>query len=343
MKNVNETSLTFSLGSPSSTINIVFAALYAAIVTVGFIGNCLVIAVVRRNKPMQTTTNCLLVNLAAGDIITLIWCPRLYSVSLTGIHPQGLLGDYVCKIFTGNAVIGVAVASSVLTLTILAVERYHALIKPMKTKFLLKQKDVRKVIGIVWTLSLLINIPDFLANNYSKVYKKCVCPFSLETVKRNEVHVICTVIFLGLFPFLIISFCYLQIMKGIYYSNTIMSKEAGVRDDMRSRKKLARLLLSVTVAFYLCYLPYGNFWLAMVLVKESTIVFSQTELAVVLKVVEFLMVCSSSMNPILYAFQSSNYRKGFKKIFTIQPFRKSNVFASKAKRVSVRPSKIATF
>ena len=60
---------------------------------------------------MHTTTNLLLVNLSVGDIIVLVWCPRLYSF-LIETHPSGLLGDYWCKLFNGNAIVGVAIASS---------------------------------------------------------------------------------------------------------------------------------------------------------------------------------------------------------------------------------------
>lgn len=334
----NNSGIKFYLEDPNSTENSIFAALYTIVVIIGIIGNSFVIAVVRKNKSMQTTTNILLVNLAVGDIVTLLWCPRLYSFSLLRHHPSGLVGDYLCKLFTGNAVVGVAITSSILTLTILALERYHALVKPMDIRRRLNREDIGKAIGFLWVMAFLTRIPDFVGNIYSNIYKKCICPFSLEFVKQNDIHVICTVVFLGVLPFLVISFCYVEIIKGIYFSNTVMPEQPGFRENnAKSRKKLARLLVSITAAFYICYLPYGAFWFYMVSVEEKVIVRFQAELSSVLKATELLVVCSSSLNPILYAFQSSNYREGFKNVCCIKFLKKTASFKTKVQTFRNEP------
>jgi hypothetical protein len=152
-------------------VDIVFGALYAFIVCVGLVGNCLVVAVVKRTSSMHTTTNYLLVNLAVADIITLLWNPRTYSFAFYPFHPKGTLGDYICKIFTGNAIIGVAIGASVLTLTTIAVERYYALVKPMTAgKLKIQLEHVGYVIAGIWVLALLVNLPDFAANRFDEHY-----------------------------------------------------------------------------------------------------------------------------------------------------------------------------
>jgi len=206
------------------TVDIVFAVLYGFVVFIGLIGNCLVIIVVYRTRSMHTTTNFLLVNLAVSDVITLLWCPRTYTFAFYPIHPTGSLGDYICKIFTGNAIISVAIASSVVTLTILATERYHALMKPMQSELRLTLERVKYVIGITWIVAILISLPDFSQNKYSERYGRCVCPFSLQIAYSLKEHVICTVILLGFLPFLILAYCYFQIIRGLFFKNTVCSR-----------------------------------------------------------------------------------------------------------------------
>ena len=297
------------------TVNVVFAVLYGLVVFIGLIGNCLVVIVVYRTRSMHTTTNCLLVNLAVSDVITLLWCPRTYSFAFYPIHPTGTLGDYICKIFTGNAIVSVAIASSVLTLTILATERYHALMKPMESELRLTLERVKYVIGIVWIAAILISLPDFSQNKYSERYGRCVCPFSLQIAFSLKEHVICTVILLGCLPFMILAYCYLQIIRGLFFKNTVCSRAPSGSSDHQTKKRLAKLLISVTVAFYLCYLPYGVFIAYIALQDHSKLVADEKILSVLLRLFEFLVTSSSCLNPILYAFRSSNYWEGFRKIF----------------------------
>ncbi|EDO46500.1 predicted protein [Nematostella vectensis] len=297
------------------TIDIVFAVLYFLIDIIGVTGNALVILVVKRNRSMHTTTNFLLVNLAFADIFTLLTCPRNgYWLAVTASHPVGLAGDYICKFFTGNALVGITASVSSLTLTVLAVERYRALLKPMERKYSVSMENVKFVMTAIWGISILVNIPDFLKNKYSEHYGKCVCPFSLELVQPEFTHVLCTVLFLGVAPSLILSFCYIQIVSGLFLTKKICSEVTGNLNEIEAKKRLARLLISVTFAFYVCYISYGVYFSYLLFQDREKIIQKYNLHYIILKTVEFTLVCSSCINPILYGFQSSNYREGFKKL-----------------------------
>lgn len=293
-------------------IDIVFAILYLVVQIVGLTGNALVIAVVRRTHAMHTTTNFLLVNLAVADILTLLACPRNgYILVIMLHHPRGLAGDFLCKFLTGNALVGITMAVSSITLAILAVERYRALIRPMNRQLVVSKENVSFVLAGTWVICLLVNIPDFIENRYMESLLKCVCPFSLEVVKDSSVHVICTVAFLGILPFCILSYCYAQILRGMFFTNKICSETSNAR-DLESKKKLARLLIIITAAFYVCYIPYAGYFIYLLIQEKQYIIVHYGTHSIILKVVELLLVCSCCLNPILYGFQSSNYRQGFK-------------------------------
>lgn len=294
------------------SIDIVFAALYLLVQVIGITGNALVITVVRKTRTMYTTTNLLLVNLAVADILTLVTCPRNgYLLAITLDHPKGVGGDILCKFLTGNAIVGISMTVSSVTLTVLALERYRALLRPLNRHFVVSLENVHYVITGIWMMSLVVNIPDFIKNKYSDFYGKCVCPFSLEVVKDSTVHVACTVFFIGIVPFLILAYCYTQILRGIFFTKEICSQTMN-QQDLDNKKRLARLLLSVTIAFYICYIPYGVYFVYLLIQERDFIISYYNTHYLLLKIFEFLLVCSCTLNPILYAFQSSNYRQGFK-------------------------------
>lgn len=261
---------------------------------------------------MYTTTNLLLVNLATADILTLVTCPRNgYVLAITLDHPTGVWGDILCKFLTGNAIVGISMTVSSATLTVLALERYRALLRPLYRRFVVTLENVRYVIAVIWAMSLVVNIPDFIKNKYSEQFLKCVCPFGLELVKQSTVHVACTVVFIGMVPFVILAYCYVQILRGMFFTKEICSQTTN-QHDLESKKRLARLLLSVTAAFYVCYIPYGTFFVYLLIQERNVIIMNYETHNLLLKVCEFLLVCSCTLNPILYAFQSSNYRNGFR-------------------------------
>ena len=311
MESNNSEGQDFSVYSVN-TLEVVSAVPFVIIAVIGIIGNSLVISVVRRTRLMHTTTNFLLVNLAAADIVILLWNPRSFGFLIYPVHPKGTVGDLLCELYTGNAIISIALAAAILTLMLLAVERYNALVNTMKP-FKITKQTLPFVLNVVWVLAVVISIPDYLENRFHHRYQKCLCPFSLELVSKLKIQVAGTIIFLGILPFFVLSFCYFQILRGLYITNTICAGFTGVRDDI-TRKKLAKLCITVSCVFYVCFCPYAVFMLYLVTKDRHEIIQNETVYSIILRVFEIFVTISSSLNPLIYAFQSSSYRTGFRKI-----------------------------
>ena len=299
----------------SDTGDIALAVFYAVVILIGIFGNSLVIAVVWKTKTMHTTTNYLLVNLAASDILVLLWCPSTYNFAVVGSFPDGQLGDYLCRFFTGDPMDTLCLGVTIFTLTVLAVERYQALVTPMTAKYTLSKKSVIYAIAATWIISMLISIPDFIFTHVDHTTGKCVSPLGPEMDVRSgkATYVIIAISLYIFLPLVIITFSYFQILRGMFITHTIC---AGPAHGNSEKKKLAILIIAVTVVFYLLFLPFAIFVLHVALTKHFTTEHgeNQTELTV-LKVLTFLIVTNSSLNPVLYAFQSENYRRAFRSLF----------------------------
>ena len=299
----------------SDTGDITLAVFYAVVILTGILGNSLVIAVVWKTKAMHTTTNYLLVNLAASDILVLLWCPNTYNFAVVGSFPEGQLGDYLCKFFTGDPMDTLCLGVTIFTLTVLAAERYQALVTPMTAKYTLTKKTVIYAVAATWIISMLISIPDFIFTHVDRTTGKCVSPLGPEMdVHGGKATYVIIAISLYIFlPLVIITFCYFQILRGMFITRTIC---AGPANGNSEKRKLAILIIAVTAVFYVLFLPFAIFVLHCALTKQFTTEHGESQIELtVLKVLTFLIVTNSSLNPVLYAFQSENYRKAFRSLF----------------------------
>ena len=292
----------------------------ALMILVGITGNALVITVVKKTRSMHTTTNYLLVNLAVADIITLLWCPPVYAVTLAKIHPLGLSGSVLCKVFTGNEVVDIATTVSIINLTFLAVERYHALIKPMKHNLRLTKENLPYAISVMWALAILVSVPGFIEFRYDETKRSCVGPWSVDITVNSAVFALCVVVFFVFVPFLIVSFCYSRIIRGLFYDNSICAQACASEQDKLAKQKLAKLFVSITAGFFTCHMPFTvlMIYISFRKISDPTRV-EEFALYIAFQVLSLLSLANAFINPIFYAFQSSNYRRGFKRIF-----RKSN-------------------
>ena len=78
----------------------------------------------------RTPINYLLVNLAVGDILYVTFIsPNVLFVQFSFTNlPNGLTGTVLCKLFTTGTVAWVGASSSILTLSVVAIERYYAVV-----------------------------------------------------------------------------------------------------------------------------------------------------------------------------------------------------------------------
>ncbi|KXJ19653.1 galanin receptor type 1 [Exaiptasia diaphana] len=286
-------------------VDYVLISAYVFVITIGFGGNTLVLLVVKRKRSMHTTTNYLLANLSAADLLTLLWCIPGLVTSYT-LHPQGNLGDFLCKFVTMHHVAGITLLVSGITLTVLAVERYKALFYPLAVRLTLTRKNVKYPIVCIWLLSIAYVVPLFVGERFNQKVKFC------EIVWPGENQALASIIYWGILAFItsvsfiIILFCYFNIIKGIYFTKTICSRgSTHSRDSEGSEKrKIVKLLLTVTLVFLVCFIP---FCVMSVLLLDARYALSY-------KLCYFLVYCSSSLNPFIYAFHSSNYREAFRDI-----------------------------
>jgi len=295
-------------------IDRILAPVYVVVIIFGVVGNIIVITVIKSTRSMHTTTNFLLLNLSVADLLTLLWCIPYKVLVFVFDHPSGTAGNYLCKFFTSYNVTVITLTVSIFTLTVLSVERYRALIKPLHHRLRLDLETVWYAIAAVWIAATAFMIPLFVVTKY--IPSANTCRVAWPSKSQEDLYSLSIMIFSIFIPLLVTLVCYIRIIKGLYFSNTICAIPAGAQQasDLQEKRKIVKILLVVTSAFVLCFLPYASFRIVVASANSSDYE-SYSRLQSLREIFKFLSYSSSCFNPVIYAVQSSNYRAACKRVF----------------------------
>ena len=288
------------------------AVLSIPFIIVGVIANVLVICIVHSTQAMHSTTNFLLVNLAVSDLLTLILWPAHWEIWWRGRLLSGATGNVLCKTFTGVTILDVLYVVSSFTLMTLAVERYNALVKPFRSDLRLSVEHIKPTVMIIWFCSILLCLPDFILRSVDNDLKSCVGPWTMHMDYKSRIYVICNLVFTVYLPFFVLVFCYGSIMKGLYFTNTICAETSTEHDNFnQDKKQLVVTFMAVTGGFFLCFIPLASqfMYLACTGNNPDAPVYGLTY-----QFLWFVLMATSALNPAFYAFRSSNFREGFRRI-----------------------------
>ena len=263
----------------------------------------MVIRIVHKTRQMHTPTNYLLANMAVSDVITilLLLCNNFTEDQLGGVSHK--FATFACKALS---IVGICIMVSSITLTVLALERYHALLKPFRTELRLSEDNVKKAIVFIWTTSVVICFPQFFFADWSEKRISCV-----ETFDISKFY---TLLYFTIFIMqsTIMFFCYGSLIRGLYFTATICSENDEEGDS--EKKKLVLTFLLASLAFLIGYWPH-IVGLCILVASEDNEQNYDPELYSVLKTVSrFLFELTLCLNPILYAFRSSSYQQEFKRL-----------------------------
>ena len=183
----------------------------------------------------------------------------------------------------------------------------------------MSKTSVGYVVTILWMVAVVSCIPDIIANTFdisaSSRYP-CKHPWTIQEYIFQKPYIIFTCICFGFVSSLVVLFCYIGIVRGLYFTKTICSASTITEAEKGEKKQLARLLVWLSIAFALCSLPFAVFFMFLVFADTSIVQNNYQKLYFLHRISRFLLISNSFWNPILYACQSSNYRNGFRHFCT---------------------------
>ncbi|XP_041367068.1 G-protein coupled receptor 54-like [Gigantopelta aegis] len=287
---------------------------WSIITSVGSVGNVIVIQTMYFHGD-RSATSYYIINLALTDLaFILIVVPFTLSMFIT--H-DWLFGNGICKLVM--YMIYVTLQATCLTLTAMAIDRYFAIVHPIKSiNSRTPQMSIMISVGI-WVASLCLSIPFLLFNKEvteDGQHTYCRDDWPNETWRKGVA--LAVVMTTYVIPLTIIIVCYTQILKHISRrririteeNEQLSPNELQTNQRERYRKKVTKMVAIVVILFASLWLPIHVFNLCVFYLPG----FPKTSLMLDLKVVALTLCYSNScVNPFVYAFHGDGFRRAFRK------------------------------
>lgn len=217
---------------------------YFLVFLLGMLGNSVVVFVVCSMVSRRTSTDVYLMHLAVADFLFSLTLP-FWAVAHGN---QWVFGTFLCKLLSG--VQDTAFYGCVFLLACISVDRYLAIVKA--TQVALRRRHLVKVVCLaVWLLALALAVPvvvqreAFVPVGHSAMV--CVDNLTAEKMDEWRTGMRVTRHVLGFFlPLLVMLACYGCTMVTLCKANG--------RNGSQKHKAM-RVILSVVLAFVLCWLP----------------------------------------------------------------------------------------
>ncbi|KAM4618104.1 P2Y purinoceptor 1-like [Discoglossus pictus] len=224
----------------------VFPGTFLFILVVGLSLNIPVMWILVTKIKRWNRSTIFLCNLVLADITWILCLPCLIYYHFNQLH--WIFGDAVCKLT--RTLYHACYYCSIYFVTCLSIDRYLAIVHPLKSLRILKKHQSLVICLTIWTITLLSSVPvTFLAGTHVCESNKTICSlyvFSQETYITLPFSLLST--FIGcLLPFASICYC---------YCSSVGELRKIELHRLKKRNLLTKLMCSALVIFGLLYLPY---------------------------------------------------------------------------------------
>ncbi|CAI5670834.1 trace amine-associated receptor 13c-like [Oreochromis aureus] len=270
--------------------------------------NLFVIISISHFRQLHTRNNVLLLSLSAADFgVGLV---MFFQIVL--IDGCWFLGDIMCTLYQYLAY--VITSASIGTMVIISVDRYLAICYPLHYSTKITQQRVEIVVCLCWICSVIFQSLILMDNlKQPGRYNSCIgeCVFVI-----NYIAGLVDVTFSFIVPITVIVVLYLRVFVVAVSQAHAMRSQLAVTHQQsvtvtakKSELKAAWTLGIVVVVFLICMCPY---YCVALTVKDNALSASSAAFVI------YLFFFNSCLNPILYVFFYSWFRKSIKVIVTLQ-------------------------
>ena len=284
--------------------------LYCITILMALIGNVLLIYIVKRKPGTRTLTGFLFVNMAVADLlVAFIAMPvSIQWICTVGLKwLPGILGHVTCTFVP--YIFHVTIAASIISLSFISVDRYLAVVFPLRRFPRFRQAKVLTV--VIWLSSMMFSIPAAVTWRFEKNEKLgrfiCAPNFKKLTQFGRRGFYLYLFIMMYLIPLLVISSLYALTGRTLWLRNFPERQFSNQRQQRSetTKRKVVRTLVIITAVFAFCWLPAQCYHLILAFRPDI----HETSPLYVMLLCFWLGHANSAINPWLYMMLSHNFRK----------------------------------
>ncbi|KAM9684736.1 lysophosphatidic acid receptor 5 isoform 1-T4 [Dama dama] len=277
---------------------------YSVVLAAGLPLNALALWVFLRALRVHSVVCVYMCNLAASDLLFTLSLPLRLSYYARHYWP---FPDFLCQL--AGAVFQMNMYGSCIFLTLINVDRYAAIVHPLRLRHLRRPRVARLLCLGVWALILVFAVPIILAHQPSSCARDgrdvflCFESFSDKLWKGSLLPLLLLAEALG----------FLLPLAAVVYSSGRVFWTLARPDATRSqrRRKTVRLLLASLVIFLLCFVPYNVTLAAYGLLRGELVSASaeaRRKVRGVLMVTVLLAGANCVLDPLVYYFSAEGFR-----------------------------------
>ncbi|XP_022319186.1 tachykinin-like peptides receptor 99D isoform X3 [Crassostrea virginica] len=296
---------------------VVFITAYVVMIAVAAGGNLAVIWIVMAHKRMRTFTNYFLVNLAVADTLISLFNTAFVSTFL--IYQDWWYGETYCKF--SNFINICTIAASVLTFMSIAIDRYQAIIHPLRPRLTVR---VVLAIAVIWLVSIVLAFPNLIYGTTMPYGDRIICLLQWPDFSEYKPSVldfgynVLILVVTYVLPLVTLTVTYARVGMELWGSRAIGENTPVQYERIRSKRRVVKMMIVVVVTFAVCWLPYHVYFLLQYTIPEIN---QWKHIQNVYNVIYWLAMSNSMYNPMIYCWMNSRFRHGFVKLFCCCPCR----------------------
>ncbi|XP_015590424.1 tachykinin-like peptides receptor 99D [Cephus cinctus] len=300
----------------------IWTVLFAGMIAVATGGNLIVIWIVMAHKRMRTVTNYFLVNLSIADaMVSTLNVTFNYTYMLNSHWP---FGNLYCKISQFIAVL--TICASVFTLMAISIDRYMAIMNPLKPR--MGRRATLCIAIAIWIVGAILSLPMLLfyktyTQNFVNGEVRVICYSDWPNISDDGLsyeEYLYNVIFMFLTYFLPIgsmTYTYARVGLELWGSQSIGEATQRQLDNIRSKRRVVKMMIVVVVIFAVCWLPFHVYFIVTSYLPEIT---NEPYIQELYLGIYWLAMSNSMYNPIIYCWMNSRFRRGFAQFFSWCPW-----------------------
>lgn len=322
---------------PPVPVTTVIPVIYSVICVLGITGNGLAVCVLANaSASRRTVANTFMLNLCMSDLLFLMSLP-MWAVYYSHSY-NWPFGRVACKI--SGALHNFNLFASIFFITCMSMDRYLAIVHPLRSQSARHPKRARLTCLLVWVLAFACTAPTLALRDTHFIEELSVevCGIAYPDHTWYLVLAWMKIILAFLLPLLVISCCYYAIGRHLLADTVLVrikkpqfspgmpsfkSQESGGKSDRLQTpcvnpssgggRGLERVLLTVAavvLAFFLCWFPFHCVTFVDILVSEGWLdgCFANWTIRNLMPLTLCLGFSNSAINPVLYCFIGNHFR-----------------------------------
>ncbi|XP_071483074.1 galanin receptor type 1-like [Diadema antillarum] len=294
---------------------------------IGVFGNIMVLIVFRILRSKRSQANLFILNQSLADLVTSMFIIAFATTRIVrdSIWHGGASGFFLCRFWWSRFFVFSGFAVSTFNLAAMSIERYIAVVHPLKYQTFFTKRNTSIIIVIVWFTAPLMQWV-FPIWQYETVDGQC----SFQATWKNAHGIAAGVILFFweyFIPCLIMSYAYITILRTLRFKERIVHAQVGAPDQgggpkaeggsnnqvSTSTKKAQARRKNVTVTLFILFIVYFVCW------TPNQFTFLQFNLGGPLNFngiwYHFTVVaafCNTCINPFIYALKHKQFQEGLK-------------------------------